>query len=273
MTSKTALKARVDHLSKNYALVTGASSGLGWYLSDALVRRGYNLIAVSNQPEELGELKKKLEQSYPVSVVTVNMDLAEDRAAKSIFEYCEKHRLQVDVLVNNAGMLIYGEALSVEYLRTQSILQLHMTTPALLCRLFGEKMMKRRKGYILNVSSISAVMPYPTISFYGPTKSFLRNFSRALRTELKPMGVNVTCLLPGAMDTRLLQEYHFNLNKAKKVRVVEHPEKVAREGIKALFRNRSECIPGMLNKLTVWLLPLVPQFIIGLIYKRSRPVS
>jgi len=116
-------------------------------------------------------------------------------------------------------------------------------------------------------------MPYPTISFYGPTKSFLRNFSRALRTELKPKGINITCLLPGAMDTRLLQEYHFNLNKVKKVRIVEHPEKVARVAIKAVFRNRSECIPGVLNKLTIWLLPFVPQFIIGLIYRRSHPVT
>ncbi|MCK4854110.1 MAG: SDR family NAD(P)-dependent oxidoreductase, partial [Bacteroidales bacterium] len=160
MTSKTALKARVDHLPENYALVTGASSGLGWYLSDALVKRGYNLIAVSNQPAELEELKKKLEQACPVSVVTVNMDLAEDKAAKSLFDYCEEHRFQVDILVNNAGMLVYGEVLTVEYSQAQSILNLHMTTPALLCRLFGEKMKKNGQGYILNVSSISAVMPY-----------------------------------------------------------------------------------------------------------------
>ena len=273
MTSKTDQKASVDHFSKNYALVTGASSGLGWYISYTLVRRGYNLIAVSNQPSELEELKKKLEETFPVSVVTVNMDLAEEKAAKSLFDYCEEHNYQVDILVNNAGMLIYGEALTVQYSRARSILNLHMTTPALLCRLFGEKMIKNGMGYILNVSSISAVMPYPTISLYGPTKSFLRNFSRAIRTELKPMGVHVTCLLPGPMDTRLLQEYHFNLKKAKKVRIVEHPEKVARAGIKALFRNRPECIPGMLNKLTVWFLPFVPQSVIGLIYRRSRPVN
>jgi len=263
----------VDHLANNYALVTGASSGLGWHISHTLVRRGYNLIAVSNKPSELEELKKKLEEAYPVSVITMNMDLAEEKSAKSLFDYCEKHNFQVDILVNNAGMLIYGEALTVQYSRVRSILNLHMTTPALLCRLFGERMTKNGLGYILNVSSISAVMPYPTISFYGPTKSFLRNFSHALRTELKPMGVNVTCLLPGPMDTRLLQEYHFNLKKGKKVRVVKHPEKVARAGIKALFRNRSECIPGMLNKLTVWLLPFVPQFVIGLIYRCLRPIT
>ncbi len=201
------------------------------------------------------------------------MDLAREAAAKTLFDYCEEKDLQVDVLVNNAGVLVYGEALKVDYARSLSILNLHMTTPALLCRLFGEKMTKRGKGHILNVSSISAVMPYPTISFYGPTKSFLRNFSRALRTELKPSGINVTCLLPGAMDTRLLDVYSAKLEIGKKIRIVKHPEKVARAGIKALFRNRSECIPGMLNKLTICLLPILPQFIIGLIYRRSHPGS
>lgn len=273
MTSKTTLKASLDNFSENYALVTWASSGLGRHLSEKLAQQGYSVIAVSNQPAELEELKKKLEQNYPVSVATLDVDLARENSAKSVFDYCEKNSFQVDVLINNAGMLVYGEALTIEYSRARSILNLHMTTPALLCRLFGEKMTKEGQGYILNVSSISAVMPYPTISFYGPTKSFLRNFSRALRTELKPMGVHVTCLLPGAMDTRLLQEYHFNLKKTKKVRVVAHAEKVARAGIKALFHNRSECIPGMLNKLTVWFLPFIPQYIIGLIYRRSRPNS
>ena len=141
-----------DHIRK-YALVTGASSGLGWYLSVELVKKDYNLIAVSNQPAELEELKKKLEQSYPVSVVTLNIDLARENSAKSIFDYCEEHSFQIDILVNNAGMLVYGEALTVEYSRAKSILNLHMTTPALLCRLFGKKMMKRVQGYIINVSS------------------------------------------------------------------------------------------------------------------------
>ncbi len=255
---------------RNYALVTGASSGLGWYLSEELAKLGFNLIAVSNQPPGLEELKKLLERQYRVSAVTVDMDLANENSAESLFNYCEEQNLQVDVLINNAGTLVYGEAISVEYTRAQSILHLHMTTPALLCRLFGEKMAMGNKGYILNVSSISAVMPYPTISFYGPTKTFLRHFSRALRTELKPSRVNVTCLIPGAMDTPLHNTYNFNRNLAKKLGVFKNPDIIARVGIKALFGNRAECIPGLLNKLTICLLPLVPHFIIVLMYRRSR---
>lgn len=269
MTLKTTLKAKRVHFPESYALVTGASSGLGWHLSEKLAQRGYSLIAVSNQPAKLEELKKKLEKNHIVTVVTLDMDLARENSAKSIFDFCKENSYRVDILINNAGMLVYGEAITLEYSTARTILNLHMTTPALLCRLFGEKMKENGQGYILNVSSISAVMPYPTISFYGPTKSFLRSFTRALRTELKPEGVQVTCLLPGAMDTNLFGAYQFDLKKVKKVRVVKDPEKVAQAGLKALFRNRSECIPGMLNKLTIWLLPLVPHFIIVLIYRRS----
>jgi len=223
-------------LEKNYALVTGASSGLGWRFSELLAERGYNLIAVSNEPEGLEQLKEYLGITYAIKVIMVNMDLSTETAAKSLYDYCEKQNLPVEVLVNNAGMLVYGEADRIRYAQAQAILQLHVTTPALLCRLFSEKMIQNGKGFILNVSSISAVMPYPTISFYGPTKTFLRHFTRALRTELKPLGLNVNCL---------------------------------RSGLRALYRNRPECIPGFMYKLVVWFLPIIPQFMIRLIYRRS----
>jgi short-subunit dehydrogenase len=255
--------------TKPYALVTGASSGLGWYLSDLLAQKGYNLIAVSNEPAGLDNLKKHLEITNPVTVFTINLDLARETAARSLYDYCEEQDLPVEVLVNNAGMLAYGEVDKIQYSQAQAILQLHMTTPALLCRLFAENMIQNGKGFILNVSSISAVMPYPTISFYGPTKTFLRHFTRALRTEMKGLGLNVTCLLPGPMDTRLLDTYHINRRKASRYLVLKDPETVARSGLRALCRNRPECIPGFVNKLVVWFMPLIPRFIIGLIYRRS----
>lgn len=254
----------------NFALVTGASSGIGRYISDALARRGYNIIAISNQPSKLEELKAHLEKTCRISVISINMDLAMENSAKRVFDYCEDHNLPVEVLVNNAGILIYGETVQAGYARIQSLLQLHVTTPALLCRLFGERMIGRGKGYILNVSSIAAVMPYPTISIYGPTKTFLRHFTRSIRTEMKSQGIHVTCLLPGATDTSFYNENNFSVEKGKKLGFVKRPEKVANAGVKALFKNRAECIPGLLNKLVVRLVPLLPHFLIALIYKRVR---
>ena len=182
--------------SSIHAIVTGASSGIGWHISRELAARGYDLIAVSNQAQQLKDLKVELESQFRARVHTLNQDLSLPGAADAVYNYCRQRNLEVEVLVNNAGMMIYGEVVGTEEEKVSSILHLHMHTPVMLCRLFGKEMQDKQKGYILNISSISAVMPYPTISLYGPTKSFLRKFSRALRFELKGSGIHVTCLIP-----------------------------------------------------------------------------
>jgi hypothetical protein len=261
----------MDHVRK-YALVTGASSGIGLQITEALALKGYSIIAVSNQQLQLDDLKRKLEQDYSVTIVTINIDLAQENSALKIFEYCENNKLEVEVLVNNAGILVFGETLQVDFSLVRTILNLHMTTPALLCRLFGEHMISRRTGFILNVSSITAVMPYPGISLYGPTKAFLRYFTRALRTEMKYYGIKVTCLIPGATATGLYNPGHFNNPLTKKLGLMKKPEIVAKAAVNALFNNRAECIPGLLNKLIILCLPLIPHFVIGLIYRRTHLV-
>ena len=252
------------HHKGKYALVTGASSGIGRHISKELAQRGYSIVAVSNQPLQLDALKKELESTCSVSVFILNIDLARASAGKEVFDYCETNRLEVEVLVNNAGMLVFGEAAKVDHAEAAAILQLHVTTPALLCHFFAQKMTARKTGYILNVSSISAVMPYPVISFYGPSKTFIRSFTRALRTEIKHDGVKVTCLIPGATATALYDAHKVNIPLAMKLGVMKKPETVANAGVKALFAGRAECIPGVLNKLVILLLPLIPHAVISL---------
>jgi short-subunit dehydrogenase len=254
-----------------YALVTGASSGIGRQISTELAQRGYSIVAVSNQPEQLDNLKKELEKAFAITVHVFNIDLSKEGAGKIVFEHCETNHLEVEVLVNNAGMLVIGDAVTVDYSRAAAILQLHVNTPALLSQLFGKKMSARKAGYILNVSSISAVMPYPIISFYGPSKTFVRSFTRALRTEMKSNGIKVTCLLPGATATALYDTHTVNIPLAMRLGVMKKPERVAHAAVKSLFKGRAECIPGVLNKMVVFLLPLIPTFMIEWIYRlRNR---
>jgi len=250
-----------------YAVVTGASSGIGWHLSKELAIKGYSIVAVSNQPEELNQLKADLEGTYQVKVLPVACDLSDYGAAAYIFEVCRKENLRVEILVNNAGVLVYGEVLNIPVKKTQEILQLHMITPVMLCRLFGEAMVRNQIGYILNVSSISAVMPYPTISLYGPTKTFLRKFTRALHSEMKGGDVNVSCLLPGATATAMYAGRPVNMPLALRFGVMRQPEFVAKAGIHAMFNKKAECVPGFINKLTMLIIPLIPNFIIGFIYR------
>jgi short-subunit dehydrogenase len=255
-----------------YALVTGASSGIGWHFAELLAKKGYSVVAVSNQPERLADLKNKLEHENSITVEIINIDLAQENSALRVFEYCKAKNLEIEVLINDAGMFFFGESARIDPSRMKSMIMLHVLTTTLLCRLFGEQMIDRKIGYILNVSSISAIMPYPGISIYGPTKAYLRHFTRALRTEMKFYGINVTCLIPGATDTGLYDAGKYKSSFLMKMGIMKKPEVVAGKSLRALFKNRAECIPGLLNKLVVILLPLIPSFIIGTINRKTNVV-
>lgn len=255
--------------NEKYAVVTGASSGIGWHISKELAQRGYSIVAVSNQTLQLRDLKSSLEKDYNTRVETLDTDLVQEDAAFQVFNFCKGKNLTVEVLVNDAGMFFFGEVTKIDYNRVKSILSLHILTPALLCRLFGEQMAVNGKGYILNLSSITAVMPYPGISLYGPTKAFMRHFSRALRSEMKLDNINVTCLMPGATDTSLYNTGNINAPLLKKLGIMKRPEAVAKAGVKALFRGRAVSIPGLVNKISVLLVPLIPGFIIEVITRRT----
>lgn len=252
-----------------YALVTGASSGIGWHISIQLAERGYSILAVSNQPAELENLSDSIRTKFNVQVETLEADLSQPDSAQLVFDYCTAKNIAVEVLVNNAGILVYGEVLAVPQKKVSTILQLHMNTPVMLCRFFGARMKDQGHGFILNVSSISSVMPYPTISLYGPSKTFLRKFTRALRTENMKTGVTVSCLLPGATATALYDPNKVNLPLAQKLGVMKKPKDVARSGLKALFRNKAECVPGFINKLAMLVVPMVPQALIGWVYRKE----
>lgn len=253
-----------------YAVVTGASSGIGWHITKELAKKGYSIVAVSNQAEALAQLKSEMESKYSIRVRLIDCDLADNDAAKKVFDFCEQNELHVEVLVNNAGVLVYGEVIHIDVDVAKNILQLHMNTPAVLCRLFAETMVKNKKGYILNVSSISSVMPYPFISFYGPTKTFIRQFTKALRFEMNGTGVHVTCLLPGATATALYDPEKVNLKLAMKLGVMQNPGHVAKAGVRSLFKNKKQCVPGLINKFTMLFVRIVPDFLIAFIYRKKR---
>jgi short-subunit dehydrogenase len=255
--------------SNSFVLITGGSSGIGLALAHEYAARNYNLLLVSNQVEALDECKSTLESKYGIACNTFNVDMIAKDSALRIFEFAQTHAPDIEILVNNAGMLVFSEVVETPLVKLEAILQLHIQTPSALCKLFGEKMKANRKGHILNVSSISAVMPYPGISLYGPSKTYMRYFSRALRSEMKLYNVNVTCLIPGATETGLYDPNRVNLTLAKQLGVMQTADVVAKKGIDAMFKNKAECIPGWLNKLTVASLPWIPSFVIEMINRHS----
>lgn len=254
---------------KHFALVTGGSSGIGLAIARELAAKGYNILLVSNQAQALADCSALIRQEHGVDCIHQEADLSDPDSAKQIYAYCLDKNLVIDVLVNNAGMLIFSEVADVPETKLRTILNLHMHTPVLFCRLFGEAMRQRGTGFILNVASISAVMPYPGISLYGPTKTFMRQFTRAFRFEMQAHGVQVCAVLPGATETALYDPNKVNLKLAKRLGIMHSADFVAREAVEALFQGKAERIPGWLNRITVFILPAVPHFLIRFIYRHT----
>jgi short-subunit dehydrogenase len=252
-----------NKFQNNIALITGGSSGIGLAIAHELAKRNYNLLLVSNKAADLAASTEALEQENNISCWLLDLDLATTTAAREVFDFCSEHNLAVEVLINNAGFLIMAEVVDTDPAKISKMIQLHLHTPTMLCKLFGEQMKARKRGHILNVSSISAVMPYPIISLYGPTKTYLRYFTRALRTEMRPYGVNVTCLIPGATITGLYNLEQINVGRLKRLGIFHTPAFVASRAVKGLLRRKAVVIPGLLNKITIRLMPLMPSFIIA----------
>jgi short-subunit dehydrogenase len=252
----------------NIALITGGSSGIGLAIAHELAKLKYNLLLVSNQEKELALSKEALEQQYGINCLLLEIDLATIDAPRQVFDYCLEQQLNIEILINNAGFLIIAEVLDTDPVILSKMIQLHLRTPTMLCRLFGEQMKTRNRGHILNVSSISAVMPYPIISLYGPTKTYLRYFTRALRTEMRPYGINVTCLMPGATVTGLYDLSKVNVGQLKLFGIFHTPQFVASRAVKGLMKRRAVVVPGLINKITIRLMPLIPTFIIAALNNR-----
>lgn len=248
-------KKRTD---MKYALVTGASSGIGEEYARLLAEGGCNVIVASNRDGENRRVAEQLRHDCGVEAEPLYADLTEADAADKIYAWCRQRQIEVDILVSNAGILHFGLLAHTDTATIDRITALHCTTPAKLCRLFAADMCRRGGGRILLMSSITAWTPYPTMSLYGATKAFLRNFGTSLRLELRGSGVSVTTVFPGAVDTPLydLSERHRRILRSTGLML--SARETARRGLRAMIRGRARCIPGMAAKIEAFLCRLLP---------------
>lgn len=235
------------------ALVTGASSGMGVHYASQLLEYGYNVLMVSNQQEQLESVAAEISSrkcAENLWVKPLYKDLSDPNAAQELFDYCQSNNYEVEVLINNAGIFFFNDIIDCPVKRVSTIVNLHVYTVTMLCRLFGEQMRLRRKGYILNMSSISAHTPFCGISLYTATKSYIRTMTKAFRLELKEYGVHALTVSPGAVATDL---YRLPKNLQKlgiNIGVIYRPEKLVKNALKRLFNtNKKEYIPGLVNRL------------------------
>lgn len=270
------------------ALITGASSGIGLMYSRELAAQGHDLIIVSNQEKELEEVKQQIGEKYGVRVWSVYKDLTSPTAAEELHDYCLENNLEVDILINNAGVFFFNNLIDNTVRRIELMLNLHVLNTTRMTRIFGEDMVRRntyveevlneagekvliehikpkkdqRPGYILNMSSMSAWMAMPGIQCYNATKAFINNFSHSVWYEMHPYGVNVLSVTPGAVDTRLYGLSMPLRRLAVAIRVSIPPEKLVKKAIKALFRGKKQCMPGLINHIAVPFLKHLPDWLV-----------
>lgn len=251
------------------ALVTGASSGIGLQYATQLARDYHcDLLLVSNQQKELELVAKDLAETYQVETVAHYADLSLSDAAEQLYAWCKQQGHEVDVLINNAGVFFFNKYCETDIKRIELMIQLHVMTVAKLTRLFAADMCARRRGYILNMSSMSAWMAMPGIQTYNATKAFIYNFSKSLWYELKPYNVHITVMAPGAVDTGLFGLAPKLRKLAVALTVSIPPEKLVKRALKKLFKGKQADTPGVINWLSTPLLKHTPDWMLFLAQKK-----
>ncbi|WP_183574334.1 SDR family NAD(P)-dependent oxidoreductase [Mucilaginibacter sp. X5P1] len=226
----------------SYAVVTGASKGIGRDIAILLAKKGYKLLLIARSETELKQLREELQNGSLYFAI----DLSEPGAAKKVAEFCDK--LQVSVLVNNAGFGVWGNFEGCNIEQQLNMLQVNINAVIELTHYLLPQL-RQQLSYILNVSSTAAYQAVPTLAVYAASKAFVLSFSRALRVELKG-SVSVSCLCPGPTDTGFAHRAGMDSLADLAEKFNMQPAEVAKLGVEEMFKNKAEIIPGFLNKLS-----------------------
>lgn len=221
----------------SYALITGASSGIGQELAKEFIRN-YDLILVARNKEKLDQLKKELQEKYSRKVIVYQKDLSQKNAAKEMNDWLLKENLVVLVLVNNAGFGRQGSFIEIDLKSQEELMQLNMVTLVELTYYLAKQMKERGQGRILNIASVAAFSSGPYMSLYYASKAFVLSFSQAINKELEGTGVTVTVMCPGPTITGF--EKNANMKQAKMFHLFPQTAKsVAKAGYKATMKGKS----------------------------------
>ncbi|MBP5527459.1 MAG: SDR family NAD(P)-dependent oxidoreductase [Bacteroidales bacterium] len=250
------------------ALVTGGTSGMGWEYCRQLAARGCNILMVSIQQEQLATLPQVLTEQYGVQAWGIYMDLTRETAADEVWDYCQGKHLDIDILVNNAGMFFFQELDSATHDKALAMLRLHVVTPTRLVMLFGEAMKERHKGYIVNMSSMTAQLQTPGITVYSATKAYLKSFSKSMYYEMAPYGVGVTTVLPGAIATPLYRMQPRLMRMGVAVGLIRTPQWLVRRALRGMLCRRHVVKPGAMNYYLPVLIKLLPDCLEQKIWKK-----
>jgi short-subunit dehydrogenase len=245
-------------MEKAYAIITGASSGIGYEMADILAAKGYPLILVARREDRLQKLKAALSSKYNCTVEIVVMDLSEKAAANTLHKRTNAANWEVEILINNAGFGMQSSFLEQSMERMSEMVHLNAINLTHLTQLYAQDFIKKGGGKILQVASAAAFVPTPFVAAYAATKAYVRHLSDALHYELKGTGVTLTTLYPGFTATEFAA-----VSDAKTPWIVQATQTTARDvataGINAMLRGKKMAIPGAFNKVSAFFTRVLPQ--------------
>ncbi|WP_353721070.1 SDR family oxidoreductase [Dyadobacter sp. 676] len=257
-----------------YALITGATSGIGLELAKLFAKDGFNLVITARDIAELDETATLL-RAEGVEVLPIAKDLFDREQAFGLYADIKQKDIEIDVLVNNAGQGVYGHFEQIDVDRELRIIDLNIASLVILTKCFLSDMLARNSGRILNLASIASKLPGPWQAVYHGTKAFVLSFTEAIREETKDSGVTITALMPGVTDTDF-----FNKADMENSRAVQDeddladPAVVARDGYEALMAGKDKVISGFKNKMQVAMSAVMPDSVVAhQMSEQQKPVN
>ncbi len=241
---------------KKYALITGASGGIGYDLAKMAGADGRNLILVARSAEKLNALAVELRKNNDTEVITIAVDLSDEKGVNKLLDEIAAQNLKVDILVNNAGFGDFGDFSKADLSKNMEMIRLNIGALTQLTHAIMQQMLGSGKGRIMNVASTAAFLPGPGMAVYYASKAYVLSFSEALARELKGSGVTVTTLCPGPTDTSFATAAGLGKSLMHRMLPPATSAEVAKAGYKAMMKGKTIEIPGFMNKLTA----LTPRF-------------
>tara|TARA_B110000503_G_scaffold91898_1_gene138703 strand:- start:897 stop:1691 length:795 start_codon:yes stop_codon:yes gene_type:complete len=230
------------------AVITGASSGIGEALAINFAKDGYNLVLIARSEDKLQNLAKQLQAEYRIKVWTEPVDLSLRGAAKKLAANLRKQEVEVDILVNCAGVLEHGHFVDMDKNSHQSLIDLNVSGLTDMLNYFLPQMVERGTGRVLNVASIAAFQPVPSLATYAATKAYVLSLTESLSEELTGTGVSITALCPGITATNMMADAQ---KKSSGLKIpdffIGSVEDVAAQGYRACLKGDVICVPGAVN--------------------------
>jgi len=256
-----------------YALITGASSGIGLELASIMAEKNHNLVLVARREDVLIAKKAEWETACGIRVETCGMDLSVPGQAQKLYDFCRERELKVGILVNNAGFGDYGQFGPGRLETYRNMLQLNVLALTELTALFLQDMKQRNSGRIMNIGSLAAFLPAPNLAVYAASKAYVMHFTEALNFELRGTGVSATAFNPGVTETGFVSRSGMGSASVMKMGVMD-ARTVALQGYQAMMAGCLNKVPGWKNKLSAFASMTSPSRevllrIAGLIFKES----